>query len=152
MALSLSTRTHLGLKTPTRHRYTCKHALAQDRTAQLLGLDETLQRLGPGGVAALVAEAEALRKQLEEARAATERAAAEAAANGAAYRRAAANAELRARELQVCVRMCAGVCVCVCVCERGWGCGAYALVWERPGPGAADGLGQLGMCVCVCAR
>ncbi|GFR39658.1 hypothetical protein Agub_g129 [Astrephomene gubernaculifera] len=72
-----------------------------ERTAQLLGLDETLKRLGPGGVAQLVAEVESLKGQLAEAKAATERAAAEAAAGSAAYRRAAANAELKARELQM---------------------------------------------------
>jgi hypothetical protein len=63
-----------------------------------------LARVADGACAAAPGvrrEVEGLRSQLADAKAASERAAAEAAANASSYRRAAASAELRARELQV---------------------------------------------------
>ncbi len=65
-----------------------------ERTAQLLGADAAVQKLGPGGVAGLVADCEGLKGQLD-------RAQAELAAAGVAQRRLTADAELKTRELQV---------------------------------------------------
>ncbi len=73
-----------------------------ERTAQLLGADAAVQKLGPGGVAGLVADCEGLRGRLADLKGQLDRAQAELAAAGVAQRRLTADAELKTRELQVC--------------------------------------------------
>ncbi|GIL65832.1 hypothetical protein Vafri_19476 [Volvox africanus] len=82
------------------HAACCTAARAHaERAAQLMGLDERLQRLGPVGVAALMDDAESLRAALAEAKSAAEAARREAEDSVAARQRAEANAAAAEAEL-----------------------------------------------------
>ncbi|GLI60573.1 hypothetical protein VaNZ11_002732, partial [Volvox africanus] len=83
------------------HAACCTAARAHaERAAQLVGLDERLQRLGPAGVAALMDDAESLRAALAEAKSAAEAARKEAEDSVVARQQAEANAAAAEAELQ----------------------------------------------------
>lgn len=72
-----------------------------ERTAQLVGFDEQLRTLGPGGIAAVLTEVTALREKVSAAEAAVAAARAEAAAAEAVAAQASEAAEAKGREMEV---------------------------------------------------
>ncbi|GIL85143.1 hypothetical protein Vretifemale_13549, partial [Volvox reticuliferus] len=83
------------------HAACCTAARAHaERAAQLMGLDERLQRLGPAGVAALMDDAESLRAALAETKIAAETARREAEDGVVARQRAEADAAAAEAKLQ----------------------------------------------------